>query len=111
MWNFRTCCPLWGKVVETGEACCMGRSVIQGARAEIRHSVVFAPEGRPMQRDVSKGTRGWAVLSTTGNSRGHAGAMSLYENSLVAGERNRVEGAEGTLNVTARLKTHPQSLR
>ena len=82
----------------------MVRSVSQGARREIRHAVVFAPEGQPMQRDVSKATRGWAVLSTTSNSRGHAGATSLYENSIVAGEWNRVEGAEGALNVTARLK-------
>jgi hypothetical protein len=92
----------------------MVRSVSQGARREIRHAVVFAPKGQPMQKDVSKATRGWAVLSTTSNSRGPAGATSLFEDSIVAGERNRVEGAEGALNVTARLtlihkfREHPE---
>jgi hypothetical protein len=89
----------------------MVRSVSQGARREIRHAVVFSPKGQPMQKDVSKATRGWAVLSTTSNSRGPAGATSLFEDSIVAGERNRVEGAEGALNVTARPKTEPQISR
>jgi hypothetical protein len=64
-----------------------------------------------MQRDVSKGTHDWAVLPTAIVSPGHVGATSFYDNSMVAGGWNRVEGAEGALNVTARLKPHPQISR
>ena len=56
-----------------------------------------------MQRDVSKGTHDWTVLPTAIVSPGHVGATSFCDNSVVAGGWNRVEGAEGALNVTARL--------